>query len=163
VYLSLVTDAYSRMVVGHHVGKTLEAAHSVAAMKMALKGQSAPMPNLVHHSDRGSQYCCDEYVAQLAKWQIKISMTETGDPLDNAIAERVNGILKDEYLDQIQIKDYDHAKRVVDKAIQFYNHLRPHMSLDMATPVQVHYGNEKPKRLWKGYKRKVFKGMAECV
>jgi putative transposase len=163
VYLSLITDAYSRMVVGYHVGKTLEAIHCITALKMALKGHQAPMPDLLHHSDRGSQYCCDEYVAQLLKKKIKISMTETGDPLDNAIAERVNGILKDEYLDTVQIKDYNHAKMLVNNTIYTYNHFRPHMSLDMATPIEVHSGKVKPKRLWKSSKKKVFLGITECV
>ena len=156
VYLSLITDAYSRMVVGYHVGQTLEAIHCIAALKMALKNHQTPLPDLLHHSDRGSQYCCDEYVTLLSKWQIKISMTETGDPLDNAIAERVNGILKDEYLDHIQIKDYNHAKKLVDKSVQAYNELRPHMSLNMATPIEVQSGKEKPKRLWKNSKRRFF-------
>lgn len=156
VYLSLITDAYSRMVVGYHVGQTLEAIHSIAALKMALKGLQAPKPDLLHHSDRGSQYCCDEYVQLLAKWQIKISMTETSDPLDNAIAERVNGILKDEYLDHVQIKDYNHAQNLVKKTVYSYNHLRPHMSLNMATPIEISKGKEIPVRLWKSNKKKVF-------
>ena len=163
VYLSLITDAYSRMIVGYHVGQTLEAIHCITALKMALREHQMPLQELLHHSDRGVQYCCDDYVALLAKWQIKISMTETGDPLDNAMAERVNGILKDEYLDHVQIKDYIHAKNLVDNAIQTYNHLRPHMSLNMATPIEVHQGKENPKRLWKSSKKKVFLGMTECV
>ncbi len=153
VYLSLITDAYSRMIVGYHVGQSLEAIHCIAALKMALKDHQAPLSDLLHHSDRGGQYCCDEYVGLLAKWQIKISMTETGDPLDNAMAERINGILKDEYLDHIQIKDYNHAKKLVDKTVYTYNYLRPHMSLNMATPIEVHNGKEKPKRLWKSSKK----------
>jgi transposase InsO family protein len=123
---------------------------------MALKEQHSPLPDLLHHSDRGSQYCCDDYVALLSKWQIKISMTETGDPLDNAIAERINGILKNEYLDHVHIREYKHAKKLVDKAVHAYNHLRPHMSLNMATPIEVHNGKGQPKRLWKNNKKRFF-------
>lgn len=98
-YLSLITDAYSRKIVGYYLSKTLEAAESIKALKMAL--QNNPLQeNPIHHSDRGVQYCCNDYITILKNKNIKISMTEHGDPLENAIAQRVNGILKDELLQE---------------------------------------------------------------
>jgi putative transposase len=98
-YLSLITDAYSRKIVGFYVSKTLEASGSIKALKMALQ-HNDNISTLIHHSDRGVQYCCNDYVGILNNRKIKISMTENGDPLENAIAERVNGILKDELLEE---------------------------------------------------------------
>ena len=135
-YLSLITDAYSHKITGFYLSKTLEAKGSVAALKMALKNCS-DTKNLTRHSARGVQYCCANYVKILKDKNIKISMTENGDPLENAIAERVNGILKEELL-QTTYSSFEEAKKSVAKAIAIYNSLRPHSSCDMLTPNEAH-------------------------
>ena len=104
VYISFVTDAYSRKIVGYHVAESLDAVHSVKALQMAIDQSNTNFIGLIHHSDRGTQYYCAEYVKVLQDYNIKISMTENGDPLENAIAERVNGIIKEKYLNHYQIK-----------------------------------------------------------
>lgn len=149
-YLSLITDAYSRKIVGFYLSKTLDAAGSIKALQMALKNNPS-IQNLIHHSDRGVQYCCNAYIGILKHRKIKISMTENGDPLENAIAERVNGILKDELL-QALYPNYAAAQDGVAKAISVYNHLRPHSSISYHTPIEVHHNAAKEvKRRWKSY------------
>ena len=152
VYVSFITDAYSRKIVGYYVADTLEAVHSIEALKMALSSFTEPLPNLIHHSDRGVQYCCDAYVKMLEGHQVQISMTESGDPLDNAIAERVNGILKDEYLLNKQILNLIDAEKELSKSVKMYNTERPHMSINMLTPAEAHQKKGEIKRVWKnGY------------
>jgi len=152
VYVSFITDAYSRKIVGYYVADTLEAVHSIEALKMALSSFTEPLPNLIHHSDRGVQYCCDAYVKMLEGHQVQISMTESGDPLDNAIAERVNGILKDEYLLNKQILNLIDAEKELSKSVKMYNTERPHMSINMLTPDEAHQKKGEIKRVWKnGY------------
>ncbi len=148
-YLSLITDVYSRKIVGFYLSKTLEAAGSIKALKMAIKNCS-DTTTLIHHSDRGVQYCSNEYVKILEKNNIKISMTENGDPLENAIAERVNGILKDELLDD-KYNSYQLAINAVAVAISIYNYERPHSSIEFLTPVQAHQKTGKLDRKWKNY------------
>lgn len=148
-YLSLVTDAYSRKIVGFHLSKSLDASGSIQALKMALKNHPQQQ-NLIHHSDRGVQYCCNAYVHILKNRKINISMTENGDPLENAIAERVNGILKDELL-QDSYTSFTEAQDEVAKAISIYNHLRPHSSISYKMPAELHESNEIVKRKWKSY------------
>ena len=150
-YLSLVTDAFSRKIVGFCLHKSLSAQGTIMALKQALKNN----PNtkgLIHHSDRGVQYCCYEYVEILQKNNIKISMTENGDPLENAIAERVNGILKTELLEEL-FGSFKQAQEAIAIAISTYNHLRPHNSIGNITPFEAHSLNRPvtPKRLWKNY------------
>lgn len=135
-YLSLITDAYSRKIVGFYLSECLTAKGPLAALKMALKGNPI-RPDLIHHSDRGVQYCCDKYVKLLNKNEVKISMTENGDPLENAIAERVNGILKDELL-EVGYSIFAEAKDAIAKAIAIYNHVRPHGSIDNLKPANAH-------------------------
>ena len=116
VYISFITDAYSHKVVGFHVAETLEAVESVQALKMALSGlfmEPEGHFQLIHHSDRGVQYCSSEYVKLLKDNNIQISMTENGDPLENALAERLNGILKDEYLIDSQVNSMEDARKVL--------------------------------------------------
>lgn len=148
-YLSLITDAYSRKIVGFYLSKTLESIGSIRALKMALQN-NPNSSNLIHHSDRGVQYCCNAYVGILKNRKIKISMTENGDTLENAIAERVNGILKDELLEE-KYKDFTSAQQAVAKAISVYNHLRPHSSISYKTPIELHTNNEPVERKWKNY------------
>jgi len=148
-YLSLITDAYSRKIVGFYLSETLEATGSIRALQMALNNCN-DTTNLIHHSDRGVQYCCYDYVKMLDDKHIQISMTENGDPLENAIAERVNGILKEELL-QLQYNSFEEAKKRVAKAIVVYNALRPHSSCDMLTPQQAHTKEGLLKKHWKNY------------
>lgn len=154
-YLSLVTDGYSRKIVGWELGSTLEAQHSVKALKMAMRQLPKGKINIYHHSDRGVQYCCDDYVKILIKNHFRISMTEKGDPRENSIAERVNGIIKDEWLNRLTFKTLDEARSQVDRIIKIYNQFRPHDSLDLNTPCFAHANQGVLKRRWKNYyKRK---------
>ena len=137
-YISLITDAFSHKIVGHHVAETLETVETIEALKMALKNLSEKHYHLRHHSDRGIQYCSHEYVKLLEDHNIKISMTENGDPRENAIAERVNGILKEEYLYDYSVQNISQAKQVLNFVIDLYNEERPHMSCDYKTPATVH-------------------------
>jgi transposase InsO family protein len=146
-FLSLITDGYSRRIVGYKLFPDLSARGCVAALKMALRNNPA-RESLIHHSDRGMQYSSSEYVKLLGK--ARISMTENGDPLENAIAERVNGILKDELLEQ-QYSSFKEAREAIDTAVNIYNHLRPHSSVDNLTPAEAHTRSGELKRHWKNY------------
>jgi transposase InsO family protein len=148
-YLSLITDAYSRKIVGFYLSLNLAAVGCIKALKMALANNHVH-GRLIHHSDRGSQYCSSDYVKILKDNFIKISMTQNGDPRENAIAERVNGILKDELLEKIHL-NYKEAVRDVSKAISIYNHQRPHGSIDYFTPFEAHFKEGKIKKRWKQY------------
>lgn len=154
VYLSFVTDAYSHKILGYHVAETLETIHSLTALKMAIHGVG-PLKQykIIHHSDRGIQYCSEGYVMLLQHNDILISMTENGDPLENPIAERVNGIIKNEYLN---LYHYNTIKEIEDKlrqVVAYYNNERPHMSCGMITPDKVHEKNLTVERKWKTYYR----------
>jgi transposase InsO family protein len=153
-YISFVTDAYSRKIVGHHLGNSLQTSDTIQALKMSVSSLSNEEKNelqLIHHSDRGTQYCSDEYVKLLKANNIEISMTENGDPLENAIAERVNGIIKEEYLNDYQVNNIMEARELLDAVIKLYNNERPHMSIGNLTPNQVHQNNIKTDKLWKNY------------
>jgi len=152
-YLSLITDAYSRKIVGFYLSMDLSAEGCIKALNMALNSNPV-LGKLIHHSDRGSQYCCSDYVKILNNIYIKISMTQNGDPKENAIAERVNGILKDELLDKVYL-DYKQAVKGVAVAISTYNHQRPHGSIDYLTPYEAHFRSGELKRRWKNYYSKV--------
>lgn len=154
VYLYLITDAYSRKIVGWHISETMEAQNALEALYMALSQLPASAKEIIHHSDRGIQYCSSKYVSCLQKHGISISMTEHSDPYENAIAERVNGILKTEWLYDIKLKDCAEARKVVREIINIYNAERPHSSIEMLTPNQAHQMTGVLKRLWKTYKRK---------
>ncbi len=154
-YITLITDAYSHKIVGYQVGESLEAIESIQALQMALSALIRPpdQPKLIHHSDRGIQYCSNGYVKLLEAYHIQISMTTNGDPLENAIAERVNGIIKDEYLSHYQVNGLHQAKQVLEKVVKLYNQDRPHMSIGNHTPVQLHDATitMEIKKLWKNY------------
>jgi transposase InsO family protein len=135
-YLALITDMYSRKIVGYDLSDSLELAGCLRALQKALKA-ARPATGLVHHSDRGFQYCSNQYVDQLKKHGIQISMTEENHCYENAIAERVNGILKDEfYLDQC-FYSTGHAYNAAKYAIEIYNSKRLHLSLGYKTPNMV--------------------------
>jgi transposase InsO family protein len=148
-YLSLITDAYSRKIVGFYLSKDLTAKGPLQALKMAFQA-NPNITGLIHHSDRGVQYCCDAYIKILKQKKIKISMTENGDPLENAIAERVNGILKGELLEEV-FSNFQIAQREVAIACSTYNHLRPHGSIDNLKPADAHRMEGKIKKRWKNY------------
>jgi len=151
-YLSLITDAYSRKIAGFYLSKTLHAAGPGQALLMALDN-CPDTENLIHHSDRGVQYCCTDYVKILDDKKIKISMTENGDPLENAIAERVNGILKGELL-QEKYDCFESAQTGVEKSVLVYNSLRLHSSCGMITPNEAHQKEGLLKKHWKNYYKK---------
>jgi putative transposase len=152
-YLSLVTDAYSRKIVGYCLYPTLKSEGPLQALDMAL-GQYGNSGNLIHHSDRGCQYCCQQYTGLLQTKGIRISMTEKGDPYENAIAERVNGILKGELGLDEDFDNFEQAKEAVDKAVDIYNTLRPHASCNYMTPQQAHVVTGEIRKRWKPSKRK---------
>jgi len=155
VYISFITDAYSHKIVGYHVAETLESIETIKALKMALSDlMSESHFQLIHHSDRGVQYCHKKYVKLLQDNNIKISMTEKGDPRENAIAERVNGIIKEEYLHDYRIKNIKEAKQVLKHVVKLYNEDRPHNSINNLYPNEVHENNLKTEKLWKNYYKK---------
>jgi transposase InsO family protein len=155
LYISLITDVYSHKVVGYHLAETLESMETIKALKMALEQlpQSLTQP-LIHHSDRGVQYCSENYVKLLQDKDIQISMTENGDPLENAVAERMNGILKEEYLNHYKSDNKEQAKDQLDQAVKLYNQQRPHFSIGLLTPELVHEKNLSTEKLWKNYYNK---------
>jgi putative transposase len=154
VYISFITDAYSHKIVGHNLAETLDAIESVSALRMALSCINKGI-ELIHHSDRGVQYCSGKYVTLLEQYNINISMTENGDPRENAIAERVNGILKGEYLECYVIDNFEQARELLDAAVKLYNEERPHMSIGNLAPEKVHTNElEKGEKKWKNYYKK---------
>jgi len=154
LYLFLITDAYSKKILGYRLAKNLDSTHAVNSLQDAIKNTCQPISGLIHHSDRGIQYCSKEYTDLLNKHAISISMTENGDPLENPIAERINGILKDEYLYD-KINNHNNLDIIeLSKSIEKYNTLRPHLSCEMLTPQQAHRAQGNLKRMWKNYYRK---------
>ena len=147
-YLSIITDAYSRKIVGYQLHPTLHSKGAIDALIMAAT-HSKRQGSLIHHSDRGIQYCCSDYVQMLEHYGINISMTENGDPYENAIAERVNGILKNEFLLNRTFTNYSEAVSAVDFAVDKYNHARPHASCDYLTPATAHEQSGLLKKRWK--------------
>jgi transposase InsO family protein len=158
-YLSLITDAYSRKIVGWHFAQTLRSCHTLTALKMALSHLKGAHPQLIHHSDRGSQYCCCSYVKMLTRRKIQISMTESGDPRENAIAERINGILKTEWIYADKLGSWRESVSFVNKIIDLYNHQRPHQSIGYMVPDVVHQTGIRTERKWKNYYQK--RGVSE--
>lgn len=153
-YLSLITDAYSRKIVGYALYETLEAEGPLTALRMAVGQRTRSTPFiLIHHSDRGIQYCCAEYIEILTKEKIAISMTQSGSPYDNALAERVNGTIKNDFFPKRIYKDHSEASEEISRVIDKYNHLRPHDSIDYFTPQQAHEMEGPIKKRWKNYSK----------
>ena len=153
-YLHLITDAYSHKIVGWALARTLKAAISMEALRMAVEQavamkSSEVLTGLIHHSDRGVQYCCDAYVAMLKAYGISISMTEDYKPTDNAIAESVNGKIKVESVYRKRFNSFEHAYNVIERYIHFYNYHRPHMSIGYKVPAVVHLEQGEQKKMWK--------------
>ena len=149
-YLFLITDMYSRKIVGWSLAADMRAEHALEALRMALAQKGDGGLSTIHHSDRGTQYCCSDYVAALKADSIKISMTEKGDPRENAYAERINGTIKNEFLKHISCAP-DEFQTAVCNSIQAYNVLRPHASIDYMTPEEAHARSGEIKRRWKHY------------
>lgn len=159
-YLHLITDAYSRKIVGWELADTLRAAITIKALEQAIaQAGGISLEGLIHHSDRGVQYCCDDYVGILKEHSIRISMTEDYNPTDNAIAERTNGIIKTETVySRKTFNSIEHARDVIERFIHFYNYRRPHMSIGYKIPAVVHMETGEQKKMWKkrNYPKKVY-------
>lgn len=161
LYLSIITDAYSKKVMGFNLSHRLEARGAVAALRMALSQRAYPEQPLIHHSDRGIQYCCANYVEVLQNEGIAISMAEKGNPYENAIAERINRTFKEQLGMGATFKNYQQAMAKLIKAVEVYNHRRPHTSCDNMTPEQAHASSGVLKKHWK--KRPTKAPMAEAL
>jgi putative transposase len=135
-YLSLITDAYSRKIVGYHLHNSLHTDGVAAAMQMAVKQELINKP-LIHHSDRGLQYCSSQYQQLLAENKITPSMTDGYDCYQNALAERINGIIKEEFL-VVKPADIAQARLMIRQAVDLYNNRRPHLALNYQTPSSIH-------------------------
>lgn len=149
IYLALVTDAYSKKIMGFDVSDSLNAKGAINALNMAIKNRKyvqGQSQTLVHHSDRGLQYCSNEYQEILDKHHIECSMTEKYDPYQNAIAERINGILKQEFIGELKINDLEMMKEFIANSIDIYNTYRPHFSNYYLTPEQMHLQVLLPRR-----------------
>jgi len=147
MYLALVTDAYSKKIKGYNLSNSLETAGSIKALKMAIKYREYPNQKLIHHSvpiaiGRGLQYCSNDYQKIIYKNNVQCSMTESYDPYQNAVAERINGILKQEFLINTKNVDLKTMKILVKQSIEIYNQIRPHWSCNMLTPNQMHKQNK---------------------
>ena len=157
MYLAMITDAYSKKVIGYDVSDSLKTSGAIRALKMAKKNRQYPSKTLIHHSDRGFQYCSDDYQKVLKKARLKCSMTQTHDPYANAIAERINGIIKQEY----KLMEYQLGlktmRQLVRESIETYNSRRPHLSCKMLTPNQMHQQSKVKIKTYKNKNRIRFK------
>ena len=151
LYLHLVTDVYSKMIMGWCLSESLHADHTIKALRMAIRNAACDLTGLIHHSDRGCQYCCEKYVKLLQDNNIGISMTQSGDPRDNPFAERVNGILKCEWLDDEAFLGFEDAYLRIGQVIEIYNTRRPHLSLNYQTPAQAYTRSGVQIKKWKNY------------
>ena len=152
-YLSLITDAYSHKIVGWAVEETLHTKGPLAALNMATKTLQKGKKSLIHHSDRGLQYCCKDYIELLSSHTIQISMTSQGDPGENAIAERINRTIKEEFNCRAFLT-FEQARAAIAKSIQAYNNCRPHASCDYLTPNLAHQQHGPLRKRWRKYDRK---------
>jgi len=149
LYLHLVSDAYSKKIMGYRLSMDLKAETTLKALQMALKRRVYKNRELLHHSDRGLQYCSRIYIDELLRNKCQISMTQDGSPYDNAVAERINGILKDEFYCDENFDSFEQAKKHVEQSILIYNTKRPHLSCSMLTPTQMHKQNLLTVKYWK--------------
>ena len=154
----MVLDAYTEEIVGWSIGPTLETVYPLEALKMALKRiEGVECHDLIHHSDRGCQYASNDYIKLLNDNHIRISMTECGDPKDNAQAERINNTMKNELLKDMRFRNIEEVKVAVANAVDFYNNERPHMSINMMTPSQATACEGEIKKWWISYRVKAIK------
>jgi putative transposase len=138
MYLNLITDAFSRKIVGHALADNMETESMIPALDRALKQRECPELGTIHHSDRGLQYCSKEYVQRTTLNNVRLSMTENGDPYENALAERMNRTIKEEFGMDRTLKSKSQVKLLVEESISLYNNKRPHLALKMNTPQRVH-------------------------
>ncbi|MGO4905108.1 IS3 family transposase [Flavobacterium sp. W20_MBD1_R3] len=148
-YLSIVTDAYSKKIMGYYVAENMNTESSVKTLNMAIKQRKNNEIPLIHHSDRGLQYCANDYQNTLSKNRILPSMTQNSDPYENAVAERINGILKQEFMIDKYHLDLKVMKQIVKESVDIYNELRPHYSNYMLTPNKMHLQNQIKMRTYK--------------
>ncbi len=169
----LITDAYSRKIVGWALDETLQATGPIAALKMAFKVNKGRLhSSLIHHSDRGVQYCCRDYISLLEQHKVAISMTQNGDPYENALAERVNRTIKEDMLRNRGFVTFEAAEEAISRAVVNYNNLRPHGSCNYYTPAQAHqmegelghrWRKRKPRSMEKAQeKESIFVTLNEC-
>lgn len=151
LYIHFITDSYSKKIVGYSLSETMKVDDILPSLKMAICSLNRDANDLIHHSDRGIQYCSKAYTDLLKSHNIEISMTENGDPLENALAERINGIIKLEYLEDVKFDNIIKARKSLDKAIELYNNDRPHLSCNYHTPNDIYNGKKLPKIVWKNY------------
>ena len=156
-YLSLMLDAYSEEIIGWSIGPSLDAEYPIRALKMALSRIEGKDINLIHHSDRGCQYASREYVNILRNHGIQVSMTETGDPKDNAQAERINNTMKNELLKGKVFRNIEEVITAVALAVDFYNNRRPHMSIGMMTPIEAAKSTGDRHMKWISYRHMAIK------
>ena len=154
-YLSLIMDAYTEEIIGWSVGETLSARHPIEALEMAFEyilSHGGSLAGLTHHSDRGCQYASYDYTDMLRAHGIAISMTESGDPKDNAQAERINNTMKNELLKGKTFRCIAEVRQAIEQAVHFYNTRRPHMSIDMMTPSEARQHDGRIKKRWHSYR-----------
>jgi putative transposase len=150
-YVFLITDVCSHKIIGHHLAPSMDGAHALKALRMALGSSRHALKGQIHHSDRGSQYCYAKYVNHLRSQGMRISMTETSDPRDNAIAERVNGILKNELMEHLVPENFTQGTEMLDEAVRIFNEERLHMSIDYEVPAKAHELAHRLPQRWKNY------------
>ena len=142
LYISLITDAYSKKIVGYDVSSNLDVTGVKTALQMANNNRIYPAKTLIHHSDKGLQYCANEYQAMLNRYNMQCSMTENYDPYSNAVAERVNGIIKNEFNLESYQANMEQMKTIMKETVAIYNNERPHFSCQLLTPNQMHKQNQ---------------------
>lgn len=153
LYLFLITDSYSRKIMGYHLSHRMLAKGAVSALRMALRRRDYPDRSLIHHSDRGIQYCSKHYVEALQEQQIAISMAEKGNPYQNPIAERINRTIKEQFRMGQVFDNYPQALITLNNAVQNYNTVKPHSSCDKMTPQEAHLTEGLLKKHWKNYRK----------
>ena len=163
IYLFLVTDAYSKKIMGYDLSESLDTEGALRALKMANGNRMYPQEPLIHHSDRGVQYCSDEYQKRLAKYGITPSMTEIYDPYANAVAERVNGILKQEFLLESLNLPFNLMKKAIAECVDTYNRMRPHCSCDYNTPEFMHNQRELKMKSYKNENKNTLSDIRQCI
>jgi transposase InsO family protein len=165
VYISFITDVFSHKIMGYNLAGNLETINTLKALQMAIDvtlAQGKSLEGLIHHSDQGFQYCSSQYVNVLKKYDIQVSMSDKGEPLQNPIAERVNGIIKHEYLFCKNLENKVTSMQSLHEAVYAYNTIRPHLSCNMLTPEKAHKLDQPMKKLWKSYYRKTQENVNLC-
>ena len=159
-FLSMISDYFTKEIIGWNVGEGLEAWHSVECLLQAIETLEGEKPiDLIHHSDRGTQYVSAAYTSVLYEAGIRISMTESGDPKDNAVAERLNNTIKNELFKDIKFHSIEEVRQAMEKAVKFFNNERPHMSLDNMTPRQAASYKGKISKKWTSYREKYLENL----